>query len=132
MESPNMFRTLLLLAAILLSASLQAASPQADHIFPDSTKGFVSFPNIKTFEEQWRQTQFGKLFDDPLMEDFKKDFQKQLSERTEKTFGFTFEFIGNSSKIPFFPVRIYCYNGFCKTICIKNISKHQFEFFIGE
>jgi len=90
-----MFRPLLLLAAILLGTSLHAASPQADLIFPDSTKGFVSFPNIKTFEEQWKQTQFGRLLDDPLMQDFKKDFQKQMNERMEKTFGLTFDSISS-------------------------------------
>jgi len=90
-----MFRSLLFLSAALLCTPLYAASPSADRIFPDSTKGFFAFPNIKTFGEQWKQTQFGKFMDDPLMQDFKKEVQKQLSERMEKTFGLTFDGISS-------------------------------------
>jgi hypothetical protein len=90
-----MFRSLLLLAATLLCTTLYAASPTAEQIFPDSTKGFVAFPNIKTFQEQWKQTQFGKLLDDPLMQDFKNEVQKQLTERMEKTFGLTLDAISS-------------------------------------
>jgi len=90
-----MFRFLLLLSAALLCPSLHAASPPADQIFPDSTKGFISFPNTKTFEEQWKQTQFGKLLDDPLMQDFKKEIQQQLTERLEKNFALTLDSISS-------------------------------------
>jgi hypothetical protein len=90
-----MFRSLLLLATTLLAAALHAASPPADQIFPESTKGFFSLPNIKNFGEQWKQTQFGKFMDDPLMQNFKKEVQQQMSERMEKTFGLTFDGISS-------------------------------------
>jgi len=87
------FRFSLLLLAVLLGLSLStyATSPSADHLFPDSTKGFLSIRNYKEFDDLWQQTQFGKLMNDPLMQEFKKEVQKQLTERMEKTFGLSFE-----------------------------------------
>jgi len=90
-----MFRNISLLIAILLCAHTFAASPPADQIFPDSTKGFLAFQNIKDFVQHWKQTQFGKLLDDPLMQDFKQEVQKQLTDRMEKTFGLTLDGISS-------------------------------------
>jgi len=91
------FRSALLLLVALLYTSLCAiaASPSADQIFPDSTKGFFSVRNLKDFGEQWQQTQFGQLMDDPLMQDFKNEIQKRLTERMERTFGLTFDGISS-------------------------------------
>jgi hypothetical protein len=88
-------RLVLLITATLLCASLHAASPNADQIFPDSTKGFLAFRNLKDFGEQWKKTQFGQLLDDPLMQDFKKEVQKQLTDRMENTFGLTLDGISS-------------------------------------
>ena len=81
---------------IIISLALCAnAAPPADQIFPDTTKGFVAIKNLEDFAEQWQQTQFGQLMSDPLMEDFKRDAQKQLTERLETTFGLTFDGIAS-------------------------------------
>ena len=90
-----MIRSILLVTATLFCASLHAASPNADQIFPDATKGFLAFQNLKDFGEHWKNTQFGKLLDDPLMQDFKKEVQKQLTERMENTFGLTLDGISS-------------------------------------
>jgi len=91
------FCSALLLSAILLctSYSASAVSPSADQIFPDSTKGFFSIRNLKDFGEQWKQTQFGQFMDDPLIAEFKKGVQKQLTERMETTFGLTLDGISS-------------------------------------
>ena len=83
----------LLFSVILFCTSLSAyaATPAADKVFPDSTKGFVSIRNFKDFSEQWQQTQFGQLMSDPLMAEFKLEVQTQLTERMGKTFGLSFE-----------------------------------------
>jgi len=86
---------LILLTAALLSPSLFAASLPADKIFPATTKGFVSIQNLKEFGEQWKQTQFGQLLDDPLMADFKNEVQQQLTERMEQAFGITLDGISS-------------------------------------
>ena len=91
------FRYVLLLSATLFCTTLcaYATSIPADQIFPDSTKGFFSIRNLKDFGDQWKQTQLGQLMDDPLMADFKKEVQKQMTQRMEKTFGLTFDDISS-------------------------------------
>ena len=84
-----------LLFVVALSLCVNAAAPSADQIFPDSTKGFVSIRNLGEFTEQWKKTQFGQLVNDPLMEDFKKEVQKILSERFEQAFGLTLDVISS-------------------------------------
>ena len=91
MPSIRLIPTLLLALAI----SANAATPTAEQIFPDTTKGFIVIKNLEEFTEQWNQTQFGKLMNDPLMDDFKKEIQKQLTERMESTFGLTFDGISS-------------------------------------
>jgi len=90
-----MSRLILFLSATLFCTFAFSASPPADHIFPDSTKGFVSFRNLKDFGDQWNKTQFGQLLNDPLMENFKKEVQKQITERMESTFGLTLDGISS-------------------------------------
>ena len=90
-----MHRLILTLSAALFWNSTFAAAPPADQIFPEATKGFFSIQNLKNFGEQWKKTQFGQLLNDPLMKDFEKEIQKQLTERIEKTFGLTFDGISS-------------------------------------
>ena len=86
---------LVLLLIATLSPCAHATSPHADRIFPDSTKGFFAVRNLEEFVEQWEQTQFGRFMNDPLMDDFKKEVQKQLTERMESTFGLTLDGISS-------------------------------------
>ncbi|MDR0327317.1 MAG: DUF3352 domain-containing protein [Planctomycetaceae bacterium] len=90
-----MFRFVLFVSTALFCTSLHAASPSADQIFPDTTKGFLSIRNLKDFGDQWKHTQFGQLLDDPLMENFNKEIRKQMTERMEKTFGLTLDGISS-------------------------------------
>ena len=87
--------TITLIATTLFCSSAIADSPAADQIFPEATKGFVSFRNLKDFGEQWKKTQFGRLLDDPLMENFKNEVQHQITERMEKTFGLSLDGISS-------------------------------------
>ena len=89
------FCTILLLAVALscLSLCANAAPLPADQIFPDAAKGFFAIQNFKEFEKQWEKTQFGQLMNDPLMDNFKKEIHKQLTERGEKIFGLPLESI---------------------------------------
>ena len=84
-----------LLLIIAFPLCVSAASPAADQIFPDATKGFFSIRSLNEFTEQWSQTQFGQLMNDPLMDNFKKEVQKQLTERMENTFGLTLDGISS-------------------------------------
>ena len=90
-----MSRLILILLTTALFCMSAIANTPADKIFPDATKGFVSIKNLKEFGEQWKQTQFGKLLDDPLMQDFKNEVQKQITERMERSFGLTLDAISS-------------------------------------
>jgi len=85
---------LLFSTAVIPSSSFAVALP-ADKIFPDTTKGFVAVRNLHDFGEQWKQTQFGQLLDDPLMADFKNEVQTQITERLEQAFGITLDGIAS-------------------------------------
>lgn len=69
----------LTLIAVLVS-SLGAVEP-CQTLLPDTTKGFVSVANMKTLEDQWSKTQIGQLMQDPIMEPFNKDLQRQFEKR---------------------------------------------------
>ena len=90
---PRFCLVLLLIATSSFCAN--AASPSADQIFPDSTKGFFAIRNLDEFTKQWEKTQFGQFMNDPLMDDFKKEVQKNLTERMEQTFGLTLDGISS-------------------------------------
>lgn len=61
------------------------ARTPADHVFPDSTKIFVSIPDPATYRSLWRQTELGKLFRDRVMEAFAEDLRRQLDEKLTQT-----------------------------------------------
>lgn len=61
--------------------NLAVAAMPSEALLPDTTKGYVSVPNIFKFRESWRQTQFGQLMRDPVMERFLEDFKAQLRDR---------------------------------------------------
>ena len=94
-EYPMSRFCLVALLIVALSLCTSAASPPADQIFPETTKGFFAIRSLDEFTKQWEKTQFGQLMNDPLMDDFKKEVQKNLTERMENTFGLTLDGISS-------------------------------------
>ena len=80
---------------IALSLCAHAAAPPAEHIFPDSTKGFFAIKSLEEFAEQWEKTQFGQLMNDPLMNNFKKEVRTKLTEEMQNIFGLTLDGISS-------------------------------------
>lgn len=78
-------------AVVAETVAETAAKTTAEQLFPDSTKGFFVIHNLKEFGDAWKETQIGKLMNDPIMEAFKKDFREQMSRRMEDRFGFTLD-----------------------------------------
>lgn len=66
---------------LLLAPAAALAGPPSDTILPRSTKGYVSVARPAEFEERWRQTQFGQMLDDEVMQPFVKDFRKQFEDK---------------------------------------------------
>ena len=77
----------------MLCVSVPAVSAQvaAETIFPDTTKGFVVIGSLKDLADRWKQTQFGQLMQDPIMDSFKEDLGRQLDEGMANRFGLTLD-----------------------------------------
>ena len=74
--------TICLLALMaFLVFPLMAVEPSQELLPDATTKGYVSIANMKLLEDQWNKTQIGQLMQDPIMEPFQKDMERQFEER---------------------------------------------------
>ncbi|MFN0017700.1 MAG: hypothetical protein ACKVP0_05525 [Pirellulaceae bacterium] len=92
-KSAPFFRTTLSLLTIALALPAMAVEP-SENLLPNTTKGFVSTPNLEQTQAQLRETELGKMFNDPLMQPFVEDLEKQIRSRLAKAgvrLGLTFE-----------------------------------------
>ncbi len=62
---------------VLPSAETQAASRMAAGLLPETTKGFVSIPDIKVLRSSWNKSELGKLCNDPAMKPLLEDVNRQ-------------------------------------------------------
>ena len=62
-----------------------SAAVNSEQIFPDTTKGFLSVPDVNALRDSWNKTQYGQLLNDPLMKPFADDLRKQMQEKWLKT-----------------------------------------------
>jgi hypothetical protein len=75
------------------AASAWAVQP-ADQLLPDTTKGFLSIPDLAKLESDFRSTQLGQLTNDELMRPFVEDLKRQIREggsRRLERLGVTFD-----------------------------------------
>ncbi len=70
----------ILLFVATLPAPLAAVEP-SEKLLPDTTKGFLSVANVKDLVDHWNATKIGQLMQDPIMEPFRKDVQRQFEEQ---------------------------------------------------
>lgn len=76
----------LLAAVFFFSAVTPAlAVPPSDTLLPDTTKGYVSVPDVDALIERWDQTPLGKLLNDAAMKPFTDDLRRQLKEKWSKS-----------------------------------------------
>lgn len=68
-------------ACLAWSATALAVSPPSEALFPSSTKGWVSVPNVDLLRADFKLTQLGKLIEDPVMKPFMDDLGAQLEEK---------------------------------------------------
>jgi hypothetical protein len=84
-------------ASFVLLLSLVAAAvavPPSDTLLPKSTVGFISVAHPKEFDDRWKKTQLGQMFDDEVMKAFVEDFKKQVQEdfgAVERKLGLTYD-----------------------------------------
>ncbi len=74
-------RWLFALMSWLACSATIVAAPPADSLLPETTRGFVSVPNLAALEEQFAKTQLGKLAEDPAMKPFANDLKRQFDQK---------------------------------------------------
>lgn len=75
-----------LLICLSLAGSVTAQGmPPSEKLLPDTTKGYLSIPNIETLRAQWKQTSVGQLVDDPVMKPFMEDLRDQIKNKLSGT-----------------------------------------------
>jgi len=63
----------------LVAAQGQAAAPP-EKVLPDSTFGFLKVNNAAALREALRQTQFGQLWNDPALKEWREDLTARLND----------------------------------------------------
>lgn len=92
-KSAPFFRTILSLLAIAFALPALAVEP-SENLLPNTTKGFISTPNLELAQDKLGETELGKMFSDPLMQPFVEDLEKQIRGRMDTAgvrLGLTFE-----------------------------------------
>ncbi len=72
-----LFRSIVI-ACLGWSAAALAVSPPSETLLPNTTKGWLSIPNVDLLRDHFKLTQLGKLVEDPVMQPFMEDLGKQL------------------------------------------------------
>ncbi|MBP89952.1 MAG: hypothetical protein CMJ64_25130 [Planctomycetaceae bacterium] len=75
---------LILLLTVCTNIRVDAAKPSKT-LLPDTTKAYVSVPDVDFLRKHWNETQLGKLVADPDMEPFVKDLQRQIRDKLSQT-----------------------------------------------
>ena len=66
-----------------LSARVAEAAAPPERIFPDSTILFLKLNDVKAFGEAFRGSQYGQLWNDPGLKDFKEDLAQRLDDASK-------------------------------------------------
>jgi len=65
---------------VLATAQVHAAKP-SETLLPNTTKAYVSVPDVDKLREHFDQTQIGHLLKDPVMQPFVEDVQRQIRDK---------------------------------------------------
>lgn len=74
-----------LLSACCLLLVSHAAAAEPAKLLPPTTQGMVGVHDIHALESNWESTQLGQLINDPQMQPFVKDVERQLRSRLMET-----------------------------------------------
>lgn len=87
-------KLLITLALFTSTTATGTAAPAADQLLPNTTKAFVSIPDLKDLQQRFEKTQAFQLLNDPLVKPFADDLKRQLQARFDQTqarLGISFE-----------------------------------------
>ena len=91
-------KLLILLAIFTSTTATCTAAPAADQLLPNTTKAFVSIPNLQDLQQRFERTQIYQLLNDPVVKPFADDLKRQLQSRFDQTqarLGISFEGLEN-------------------------------------
>src|SRR3954452_15244956 len=63
-----------------LSANLAQAATPPERVLPDSTVFLVKINDVKALREAFRQSQYGQLWNDPALKDFREDLSAKMKD----------------------------------------------------
>ncbi len=66
-----------------LSANLAQAATPPERVLPDSTVFLVKINDVKALREAFRQSQYGQLWNDPALKDFRDDLAAKLKDASK-------------------------------------------------
>ena len=66
-----------------LSANVAEAATPPERILPDNTILFLKLNDVKAFGEAFRGSQYGQLWNDPGLKDFKEDLAQRLEDASK-------------------------------------------------
>ncbi len=81
MAHPFLGKFAVALSIALLATSQAHAVRPSETLLPDTTKVYVSVPDVDNLREHFDQTQIGLLLNDPVMQPFVEDVQSQIRDK---------------------------------------------------
>ncbi len=76
---------LLCLLFTVLSTTVATAVVETERLVPETTRAFISIPDLHELTQAFERTQFGELVAHPEMEPFIEDMEEQLNKRFGQT-----------------------------------------------
>jgi hypothetical protein len=67
-----------------LSANLAQAATPPERVLPDSTLFLLKVNDVNALREAFRQSQYGQLWNDPALKDFREDLSAKLKDASDK------------------------------------------------
>ena len=66
-----------------LSANLAQAATPPERVLPDSTVFLLKVNDVNALREAFRQSQYGQLWNDPALKDFREDLSAKLKDASK-------------------------------------------------
>ncbi|MCA9120755.1 MAG: hypothetical protein H6822_32555 [Planctomycetaceae bacterium] len=81
MAHPLLSRIVFALSIVVIAATQANAAKPSEMLLPNTTKAYVSVPDVDKLREHFDQTQIGLLLRDPVMQPFVEDVQRQIQDK---------------------------------------------------
>ena len=128
--SRRLVSVLAVAAAVGGSLAWAGSFPPSETIFPDTTRAWLSIPDIRGLEERFDRSSYGQLVADPLMKAFVDAFREQLSKNGRQRLaklGLTLEDLGKVPGGEVAAAAIEAQPGILSTVLLVDTTGHEAE-----